>query len=150
VTKKKAVSSGRPSPFTKLNMELVKYMYETGSTDKQVAERVGVTYQTINNWKKKHPDFFDSLKDWKDQADKVVEASLYQRACGYVDKEVKVFCDAKTGLVTQTTVDKRYAPDPTSMIFWLKNRKPKNWRDKQEIEQNSTININLDDDDLGL
>jgi hypothetical protein len=25
------------------------------------------------------------------------------------------------------------------MIFWLKNRKPKDWRDKQEVEQKTTL-----------
>ena len=28
---------------------------------------------------------------------------------------------------------KHYPPDPTSMIFYLKNRRPDRWRDKQEL-----------------
>jgi hypothetical protein len=27
-------------------------------------------------------------------------------------------------------------PDPTSMIFWLKNRDPERWRDFQQLEHN--------------
>ena len=31
-------------------------------------------------------------------------------------------------------ITKQQAPDTTAQIFWLKNRKPQEWRDKQETE----------------
>jgi len=101
-----------------------------GYTDREIAELYGVSEQTINNWKKKYPVFFESLKDGKDLADSRVEASLYHRAVGYSHPEV-VLTNYK-GSVTKTTVLKHYPPDPTSMIFWLKNRKKAEWRDRQE------------------
>lgn len=40
---------------------------------------------------------------------------------------------------------KEVAPDTTAQIFWLKNRKPDKWRDKQDVEHSGTItNKNID------
>lgn len=131
-TKKKS-NAGRPSKFDEGDLKLMKYLYETGKTDKQVAEVLEVHEATLHRWKKANPEFRESLKDWKIEADKNVEKALFQRACGYDTKETKVFCD-KNGTIKTHTVKKHYAPDATSMIFWLKNRQPDNWRDKQEID----------------
>jgi DNA-binding XRE family transcriptional regulator len=78
-----------------------------GYTDAQLAKYFNVSEQTLNTWKKKHPEFLESLKAGKDDADKVIANSLYEKA--------------KAG-------------DTTAMIFWLKNRQRFTWRDKQQHE----------------
>jgi len=133
-TTKKKNLGGRPTKFTKEIKLLVKYMLEHGATDKEVAKELGVTDRTFYNWRNEYPTFFQSLRDWKIVADEQVEVSLYQRAKGYTVEEEKVFCDTKTGKITTKIVKKHFPPDPTSMVFWLKNRKPKDWRDKREVE----------------
>lgn len=130
-TKKKA-AMGRPSKFGTINRDQIRILAEKGFTDKEMAQFFGVTEQTWNNWKKAHPDFFEALKDWKLPADGKVERSLYERATGYSHPEEKIF--QHNGEIVRTETIKHYPPDPTSMIFWLKNRQPENWRDKQEIE----------------
>ena len=123
--------AGQPTKLNDKVKEQVKSLALLGLSDKQIADGIGVTEQTINNWKIQDPEFFESLKDWKVQADQDVEKSLYQRARGYTCKETKTtFVD---GEWKQLDIEKHYAPDPTSMIFWLKNRKPKEYRDKQEV-----------------
>jgi hypothetical protein len=57
--------------------------------------------------------------------------SLYQRACGYTHKEEKVFCNQ--GEITTHVVDKHYPPETTACVFWLKNRKPDDWRDLRNV-----------------
>ena len=126
---------GRPSQFPKGQMSAIKKLVLMGATDDDIAEAFEVTKQTVNNWKKKHPQFFDSLKDWKLEADAKVEQSLYQRAIGYSHDEDKVFNNNGEALIVPT--EKHYPPDPTSAIFWLKNRKPTQWRDKQPDEVKS-------------
>jgi len=103
-------------------------MVELGATDKDIAEACGVTEQTINNYKQSHPDFFESLKSWKEIADGKVERSLYQRAIGYSHTETKAF--NQQGEIITADILKHYPPDPTSCIFWLKNRMPAEWREK--------------------
>lgn len=124
---------GRPSKYDSINHDVVEFMYNNGATDKQVADCLKITDRTLNNWKKDNLKFFQSLKDWKHDADDKVERSLYQRACGYTAKDTKVFFDAKTLTTHTIVIDKVYPPDPTSMIFWLKNRQPQRWKDKREM-----------------
>lgn len=103
-----------------------------GATDEFLADYFDVCVATINNWKKKHPDFLESIKRGKQEADLKVAESLFNRAVGYSHPETKVFNNQ--GEIVTHDVTKQYAPDPTAAIFWLKNRQPGQWRDKQEQE----------------
>lgn len=135
---------GRPTKFSKGMQRKIKVLARRGFTDKEIATVLGVTEQTINNWKIKHPKFFESLKDWKAEADEKVEVSLYERACGYSHPETKAqwvesFVEhdetyIKVGRWEYAELIRHYPPDPTSMIFWLKNRQAAKWRDKTEVE----------------
>lgn len=112
----------------------VKLLAEKGFTDKEIAELLDISEATLNNWKKEHEGFFESIKAGKAKADADVERSLYERATGYSCQEDKIFYDPKLGkCIVQPTI-KHYPPDPVSMIFWLKNRRPDLWRDKIDHE----------------
>ena len=69
----------------------------------------------------------------KQAADDRVERSLYQRANGYLHRAVKVFM-RRDGTTVEHKYIEHYPPDPTSMCFWLKNRRPDRWRDVQNID----------------
>ena len=129
VTQKHA--GGRPSKISSLNLEQLKKLVLKGFTDKEMADFFNITEKTLNNWKDKNPKLLQSLKDWKIEADKVVERSLYERAKGYQHEEEKIFCE--NGKVTVVPTIRHYPPDPTSMIFWLKNRQSDKWREKTEV-----------------
>ena len=108
-----------------------------GLTDEQIAHNIGIQRQTIYDWKKKYPDINDALKKGKQVVDIEVENALLKRALGfrYEVKEQKLDKDGEI----HTLVKEVYvAPDTTAQIFWLKNRKPTEWRDKQEIKQDFT------------
>lgn len=137
--------NGRPSKFEQVKDMLYK-MASYGMTDKQMADVVGVSEQTINNWKLKDPNFLESLKAEKEIADARVERSLFERATGYSHAEDKIFNDNGTPLVVPTV--KHYAPDTTAAIFWLKNRKPREWRDKQDIEHSGEVSQVVIVDDI--
>lgn len=123
---------GRPTKFDTVIMSVVEAMAKKGWTDNEMATAFQVTQQTWDNWKKDHPDFFGSLKRWKAEADAAVERSLYERAIGYTTTETKFA--THQGLITDSREYlKHYPPDTTACIFWLKNRQPKIWRDKQEL-----------------
>ena len=126
---------GRPTKFKDSDIKLMRYMYRKGATDDEVAAEIEVGIATLHRWKKARPDFMDQIKSWKDEADEEVERSLYERAVGYSCQETKLFCHE--GMIVAEEITKNYPPDPTSMIFWLKNRKKDEWRDKQEIDMSS-------------
>ena len=62
-----------------------------------------------------------------------VERSLYSRAVGYSFNSEKIFCN-KDGEVTRVPIVEHVPPDVTAQIFWLKNRKPADWRDVQQMQ----------------
>lgn len=124
--------AGRPTSFKPEYAKQAEKLCRLGATDADLADFFSVTFQTINNWKVQFPEFFESLKQSKQEADVRVEQSLYQRAMGYSCNEDDIRVIDNQIVITPTI--KHYPPDTTAMIFWLKNRKPVEWRDKQEIE----------------
>lgn len=124
---------GRPTAFKSEYVEQAHKLCLLGATDKDMADFFGVSEQTINTWKNAHPDFLESLRGGKAGADAKVAASLYHRANGYSHDAVKIVADAKTGAEHIVPFTEHYPPDTTAAIFWLKNRRPDLWRDRQEV-----------------
>lgn len=121
-----------------------------GFTDGKLAKLFSVTETTINNWKHSHPSFFESLKRGKDEFDiAVAEDSLLKRVTGYryeeETREYKSTGDDKGGLQLTKVVTKDIAPDPTSIIFFLKNRNPERWRDARHLEHGGNLKISHED-----
>lgn len=126
------MGSGAPTKYeAKFNKQAYKLCL-LGSTDKELADFFEVCEATINNWKHEFPLFLESIKKGKAVADTNIAQSLYKRAKGYkhADVDIKVY----EGHIIKTDLIKHYPPDTTACIFWLKNRQPKFWRDKQDIE----------------
>ncbi len=105
-----------------------------GLSDEQIAKNIGVSRSTLNEWKKRFPDISDTLKKGKDVADREVENALFKRAKGYEFTEVTEELMDSGELRVTKKVRKQVAPDTGAAAFWLKNRKPDIWRDKQEVE----------------
>lgn len=124
--------AGRPTKFKKEIITQAIKLAAKGFTDKDLAEFFDVAESTIGEWKKKYPEFSVPLKEAKNEADEQVEGSLFHRANGYSHQAVKIFNDDGSPLVVPYT--EHYPPDTTACIFWLKNRQPAKWREKQEIE----------------
>jgi hypothetical protein len=124
------MAGGRPSEYDPSYVIKVLEMAERGATDVEIADSFDVSVRTLYRWKAEHEDFRQALKIAKDVADERVERSLYQRALGFEHDTVKIFCN-KDGEVTQVKYREKVAPDTVACIFWLKNRKRKEWQDKQ-------------------
>src|SRR5690606_8769261 len=133
----------RPTDFRDKFIEQAYKLALLGATDADLADFFEVTKATINNWKVDYPEFFDSLKKGKQLADANVAKSLYNRALGYEIEEEKVFNDNGKALIVKAK--KHYPADPTSMIYWLKNRQPKKWRDKpgEDADEVKDISVNV-------
>lgn len=128
---------GRPTKYRPEYADQAKRACGMGYTDKRLAEMFGVDQRTIDNWKHDYPGFFQSLQDGKDIWDDSVEIALAQRAMGYSHPDVHI-----TSKGARIPVIKHYPPDPTSAIFWLKNRRPKQWRDKHEVDHSGSLTLN--------
>ncbi len=133
--------AGRPTKYTKKKANLAISLAAKGKIDTEIAEALDITQQTLNNWKKKYPEFFESLKAAKKEVDKLVERSLLERALGYEHPDTHI--SNYKGEITITDITKHYPPEVTACIFWLKNRDPERWRDKQDIEHSGDIPISI-------
>jgi hypothetical protein len=83
-----------------------------GLTDEQIAHNIGIRRSTLSEWKKTFPDIADALKKTKEVVDRQVENALFKKAM---------------------------SGDTTALIFWLKNRRPQDWRDKRETQLSGNV-----------
>lgn len=142
----------RPTKYDESYPKTALKLALTGFTDEQMADFFEINKDTLYEWRKKYPKFSDSIKSGKEVADSNVASSLYQRALGQTKKIQKAFKlkTTKNGEGSEERIEVAeeevyIPPDTTAQIFWLKNRQPKAWRDKQETEISGSINTPFTD-----
>lgn len=129
-----------------------------GLTDKQIARNIGIGYSTFNRWKRDYQAILEALKKGKEPVDYQVENALLRRALGYDITEERIEArilrmekgpDGKDRAIpdmngAKVIRTKRHVPpDPASMIFWLKNRRPDVWREKAREREAPQAETNL-------
>lgn len=133
--------------LTEEGLNRLKGWKRNGLTDEQIAHNMGISPATLYNWQKNHIEILEALKIGKEDADLQVENALFKSACGYDYEEIteELKWDQKTrSYVMKVTkkLTKHQPPSNTAQIFWLKNRRAENWRDK--VENNITLNEDTD------
>lgn len=127
----------RPSGYRKDFAKQAEKLCRLGATDKEVADFLEVDVATVYRWKHRYPEFCDALKSGKVYADERVERSLYQKATGfeYVEQQaIKVKVSSQEEKIEVVDVIRHSPTDTTAAIFWLKNRRPAEWRDRREMD----------------
>ena len=102
-----------------------------GLTDAQIATNMGINVATLYRWENEFCDIRNALKEGKDVVDRQVENALLKSALGYMYDEVTEE-RRDDELVVTKVVHKEVQPNTTAQIFWLKNRKRAEWRDRVE------------------
>lgn len=112
-------------------LQLIAGWVRDGLLDKQIAKNIGISERTFYEWKKAYPQFEQVLKRNKEVVDYEVENALFKSALGYyVEEETSEIVE---DVVVATKKTKKWVqPSATAQIFWLKNRQPKKWRDRQD------------------
>lgn len=125
--------------LTEDGLALLECWARDGLTDEQIADNMEIDVRTLYRWKNKHSQICQSLKKNKGIADYQVQNALFKSATGYTETHTtqKV---TKDGDVVDYEVTTYYPPNPTSIIYWLKNRKPNEWRDKQQEKNDDESN----------
>lgn len=95
----------------KENLLLLEGWARDGLTDEQIAKNMGISVKTLFNYKTNHLPILQALKKGKEVVDYEVENALLSSAL---------------------------EGNTTAQIFWLKNRRPDKWRDKQKEETDTT------------
>lgn len=119
----------RPSSYDPADNIRVQGWARDGLTNEQIAANLDINIDTLYEWRKRYPEFAEALKKSREVADREIENALFRNATGYDTEEQTL---TKSGDVVAVT--KHVPPNVTAQIFWLKNRKPQDWRDRREIE----------------
>ena len=109
-----------------------------GLDDKQIAANIGYNETYFSELKGQIPELSKALKNGRAPLELKVENTLYKKATGmtikiqqavkvkevYFDEEGRR-CEKEHVEVVE--LEQEVPPDTTAGIFWLKNRKPKQW-----------------------
>lgn len=135
----------------KPNFHIIKDMCRNGATENQIMKALDVGHDSWYRYKREQTEFSELLKENKMMVDSKVENELLERALGGEVREEKaikiketIYSESGRKLKDIEKIEivevKRDIPgDTTAQIFWLKNRRPRQWRDKQEIEHSGNI-----------
>ncbi len=126
------MTAGQPTKYRRKYIEQVEKLCKLGATDVEMADFFGCAVSTFYKWQKDFPKFSEAIKNGKIIADLEVANALFNRAVGYERKEVVEV--VKGGETVEEIVTKFYPPDTTAQIFWMKNRRKDDWREKSELE----------------
>lgn len=130
--------------ITKEGQLLIEGWARDGLTNDQIAHNIGIARSTLYGWQNKYPEIREALRKGKEVVDREVENALFNRALGYsyVEEQETEEVSPEGEVTTKVTSRTRHVSgDTTAMIFWLKNRKPKEWRDKKEMEVSGGLDI---------
>jgi len=110
------MAGGRPTKYHKDMPEQARKLCLLGATNEQLAAAFEVSIESIQGWLRNKPEFLQAVKDGRENADGQIAGALYQKAMG---------------------------GDTTAMIFWLKNRRAANWREKHEVDHTGQLDLTV-------
>lgn len=108
-----------------------------GLNNKQLAACLGISVSAHCELKAKSNEYNEAVKHYMNVSTVEVMQSFKKIAVGYTYDEVKQERRlnkqlGKYEMVTTEIVTKYVAPNPTAGIFWLKNKKPEEFKDRVE------------------
>lgn len=135
--------------LTKESLILIQGWARNGLSEEQIAHNMGISRNTLFFWRQKFPKVAEALAKGREIIDYEVENALAKRALGYKVKErtwekvwnpeLKKYININT-----KTMEKEIAPDVGAICFWLKNRRPKNWKDRPDLQIDSETLAKVD------
>lgn len=139
------MAGGRPNKYyshVEPKLLLIERWARNGLTEAQICANLDVNHTSWGEYKKEFPVLAETLKKGKEVIDTMVENALLKAALGYDYTEEEI--NKSTGEIVD--LRKVAHPNTASLIFWLKNRQPKDWRDKQDIEHSGSVGVKIVDD----
>ncbi len=134
------MAGGRPSKYeshVQPKLLLIAAWCRNGLTDLEICKNLDIGKDAFIEYKKQYSELSDILKKNKEVIDTIVENALLKAALGYEYEETKL---SEHGMERSTKVAH---PNTTALIFWLKNRNPGAWRDKQDLEHSGNVGVNI-------
>jgi hypothetical protein len=125
------MAGGRPTVYKPENAEIARYACMLGATNETLATRFGVCRRTIDSWIATIPEFSFAIRQGREGANEAVVSALFRRATGMEQTMTKVFCHRGQPVTADYTL--HLPPDVRACIFWLRNRRPEEWRESRPV-----------------
>lgn len=135
--------NGKYESHVQPRLETIKAWRRRGQTQAEVADNLAISVRSLEKYKVEHKELAEALMIGKDDADALVENALFKRAMGYEYEEVETIISAD-GKARVKKIKKQVAPDVTAQIFYLKNRRSQEWRDRKALEHSGPDGEKLD------
>lgn len=126
--------------LTEDGLKLLRYFKQSGMTDAQIAEKIGIHERVLRKWKERYEPIKAALKNGKEFAIAEAFAALKWMFRVQTLKETvtQTWTDAEGNEHTTVTVkEKEIPPDKTAAIFFMKAQA--GWRDNAEIVDTSAL-----------
>jgi hypothetical protein len=121
---------GRPTLYRPEHASRGRRLCARGATNLDLAGRFGMARSTIGQWIATHSEFAEAVQQGRDVADATAVESLFRRVTGYDHQADKVFLyRSEPRTVTYTA---HVPPETRACMFWLRSRRPEDWRAKAE------------------
>jgi hypothetical protein len=114
--------------FDDKKIEEPKVLSKQGYIEAELAKKLDVSIKTLREWKETYPELMKVIEESNEYYEDKVEQALIKRALGYEYEETEIVAskDGKTSKVKKTK--KEVPADTNAIIFLLKNRNSKKWR----------------------
>lgn len=136
-------AGGRPTKYRPEYVDQARKLCMLGATDVELADFLDIDVGTFYRWRNTHEEFCKAVTCGKDAADDRVERSYYQRAVGYEHESVKIFMPSGATKPVYAPYKEHIPADTGAGLNWLKNRRRKDWSDRQEIALSNPDGTNL-------
>ena len=134
---------GRPTAYQPEFAETARLCCLIGATNEGLAERLDVSPRTIDRWIATIPEFAAAVREGREVADGKVVAALFARAVGLERQVTRAFCHDGTPVTATWT--EQVLPDVRACIFWLRNRRPQQWRETRETADGAAEGLDFRD-----
>jgi hypothetical protein len=133
--KERKSNAGSKSKYTDEFPALAEGYARQGLSDVDIAKNLGISLETYYSYQKKHPKFFEAIREGKKPADLIVENALYKRCIGCtVEEEHTEVSQGENGrkIVKKKIIKKQLPPDVNAARYWLSNRQKERWSNNPE------------------
>lgn len=128
------------------NFRFMIYLYSQGKTTDQVCLTMGISQSTLMRLRTRFPDLWSTVSKTKQFVDAQVEQALFRRTVGYtyktkkkeyvINDETGEIVEDKRGIKMLKITEQEFhePPNVEAAKFWLRNRKPDEWKEKIELD----------------
>jgi hypothetical protein len=137
---------GRPLSYNeKFHCKLGHALAARGLNDLEISKELEIADRTFYRWIKDKPKFCQAIWSARNDPVSVVKNALFERAKGFEYTAQKPMIVAQgNGMgsnVELVDYTERVLPDVSAIKFYLTNRDPENWKERQDVNHSGEINI---------